>query len=340
MPEYIPAHERLAYLLLDRDSFAEAEERLKFVVAKSPDMPQGHVGLAKVYLGTDRIESAVAHLHIALELAPSLGEAHYLLGRAYQKLGRFREVEVELARGRDSEPFLVPDPWHASIIWARMTLTARAELAAEWIQQGRLEDAAHELERLLERYPESTAVINNLSVAYKRMNRTEDARRLLQGALDGGSNHPTVHVSLARVLMGQGRLQEALGHADSAINLAPMLGPAYFARGVILVRLQNHTDALQAFREATQRDSGGPEAYMNIGRLLVHLKRFGEAEDALRIAIAIAPQSAAARVELAVAYQRQGRLVEAAESLEKAVELDPEYEAAREALRLLRAPQE
>ena len=79
---------------------------------------------------------------------------------------------------------------------------------------------------------------------------------------------------------------------------------------------------------------------MNIGRLLVHLKRFGEAEDALRTAIAIQPQSAAARVELAAAYQRQGRLVEAAENLEKAVELDPEYEAAHGALRSLRGTQE
>ena len=339
-PEYIPAHERLAYLLLDREAFEEAEERLTLVVKTRPDMPQGYVGLAKVKLGTDRIESAVAHLHKALAIEPAYAEAHYLLGRAYQKLGRTRDAEVELARGGHSEPSLFSDPWHASINRARMTLISRQELASEWIRHGRLEDAARELETLRQRYPESTAVINNLSVAYKRMNRMEDARQLLQSALDDGSNHPTVHVSLARVLMEQGRLDEALSHADIAISRAPMLGPAHFSRGVILVRLRKYTEAVEAFREATRRDAGDPEAYLNIGRVLADLHRFAEAEDALRTAIAIEPQSAVARYELATVYQRQGRLVEAAENLEKAVELDPHDEGAREALRSLHGAQE
>lgn len=340
MPEYMPAHERLAFLLMDRGAFEEAEERLTYVVRMRPDMPQGYVGLAKVNLGTDRIESGVAHLKKALELAPAFAEAHYLLGRAYQKLGLSWEAEVALARGGHSEPSMIPDPWHSSINRARMTLVARQELASEWIRRGRLEDAVRELESLRRRYPESTAVINNLAVAYKRMNRTDDARRLLQSALDDGSNHPTVHISLARALMELGRLEEGLDHADSAIKVAPMSGPAYFTRGIILVRLRQYADAVEAFREATRRDPGSSEAYENIGRLLAHLSRWGEAEDALRTAIAVEPHSAVARYELAMVYQQQGRLVEARENLEKAVELDPNDEGAREALRLLRGARE
>ena len=340
VPDYIPAYERLAYLRLERGAFTEARNLFATVVNLNPQVPQGYIGQAKVDLAMGRIESMVARLSKALEVAPTSGESHYLLGRAYQKLGRSWESEVELARGRDSESFLVYDPWHAAVKRSRLTLTARSEMAADWILQGRLEGAVHELELLRQRYPESTAVINNLSIAYRQLNRIEDAKRLLQGALDAGSNHPAVHLSLARVLIEQGRLEEALSHTDSAILLAPMLGPAYFTRGVILVQLRNYMHAVEAFREATRRDPGNPEANINIGRLLVHLNRFEEAENALRTAIAIAPQSAVARYELATVYQRQGRLEDAAENLEKAVRLDPNDEAAREALRLLRGARE
>jgi pentatricopeptide repeat protein len=81
-------------------------------------------------------------------------------------------------------------------------------------------------------------------------------------------------------------------------------------------------EALEHLR-AAQRTQPTVEVYHNMGFVLAELKRFDEAIEAFRAALAIEPDHVGAHAKLGLALGAQGRLVEAAAELRRTLELAP-----------------
>src|SRR6267154_357928 len=105
----------------------EAEKWFEQVASAVPDDPDAYFRLGQASFNAGHLEKAVAALKKSLAVAPHAGddpdaaEAHELMGKAQQKLGRHAEAESELARakqlrGQQPEPGSrqIPDAISAS----------------------------------------------------------------------------------------------------------------------------------------------------------------------------------------------------------------------------------
>ena len=82
-------------------------------------------------------------------------------------------------------------------------------------------------------------------------------------------------------------------------------------------------DALESYREATDRDPGWFEAQYNYGVIAYRLKNYQQSLAACEQALAIQPDSADARYNFALALKAAGYVTDAVNELEKIVETNP-----------------
>jgi len=132
----------------------------------------------------------------------------------------------------------------------------------------------------------------------------------------------------------------ALEQFERAVALDPQYADAQFHVGVALAELTRWGDAVVAYQKALAMPTlTVPDlAHQNMGLALYHLKRYREAEQALRFAISLSPDMQAAYHHLGLVLAADGRPQEARQAFTKARELGPDTpfgEAAAQRLRVL-----
>lgn len=338
-PSYAPAFEKLGSLMLDRNNLSGAKTCYERLVEIAPDEPRGYIGLALVRLGAEDFSQAAEILAKAITLSPNMPQAHYLLGRAYQGLGRLDEAKRELALGSNSVAAPLEDPWSARGSEGRVTVASQIQAATEMLDRGNVDRAAVMLEKILDSEPNDTAVMNNLSVAYLHLNRQDDALRLLKRALHLDSTSAGTQLNLSMAYRSKGDLDNALSHVEQAAALAPWDGRSHRNKGAILAQAGRLDEAIIAFEEAKRVDPGNPYVDGYLGVLFARLKRWDEAIKAFEEAVQRAPGSADWHFRLGFAYVRVNRLDDAISSLRTAQSLEPNNDKIKGLLRRIESNQ-
>lgn len=336
-PDYAPAHQRLGLLLLDRNALQEAGYSFERVVQLRPDEVQGYIGLARVRLRMHEDREAVDVLSKALTIAPDRPEVHYLLGRAYRGLGRVEQGKVELARGGQAQQPVVRDPWRQEMLPLRLTRWLRRSRANDLLAEGQVAAAAEELEGLLADYPDNQNLMNDLAVAYSRLQRDDEAMRLLTDALRINEDHVPTHVNLAMLLGSRRDLARALEHAEKATVLAPKNAGAFSTKAKILLHLRRPDEALASFRQSEFLDPSDPTVHSAIGLTLVQLQRWEEAIKAYEEAVRLDTRSVRDRLRLGLLYRQAGRVEDARATLRAALQIEPDNEQVRQLLQDIEA---
>lgn len=121
---------------------------------------------------------------------------------------------------------------------------------------------------------------------------------------------------------------EALTHFRSAAALLPGWADIHGSIGTVSLKLKRYSDAEQALRKAMEIDAGDFSYPYNLGVCLLQLSKHDEAAAVLRKATELDPESEPACTNLGVAFLAGNQYEEAKVPLERAVELDPEAPAA------------
>ena len=87
--------EGLARLYWRQQKPSDALRYAQEVVSKDPKLASGRMMLGNLYLQTGAKEKAVAELKIAADLSPADPAPHYMLAKAYRKLGMTAEAQLE-----------------------------------------------------------------------------------------------------------------------------------------------------------------------------------------------------------------------------------------------------
>ncbi|MFZ0429107.1 MAG: tetratricopeptide repeat protein [Acidobacteriota bacterium] len=88
---------QIALEYIQEGRFAEARPYAERVVAASPRLYRGHNALGQVLLETGDTEGSIRELERSIELEPLSPESHFLLARAYLKIGRKDDAQRERA---------------------------------------------------------------------------------------------------------------------------------------------------------------------------------------------------------------------------------------------------
>ncbi len=278
--DYPVTYARLGQLFLERDNDAAAEKHLTRYVALRPADSLGHVGLGRVALRRNEPRTAFNHLLKGVECMSNDFQCHYYLGRAYAAIG-----ETELATKHFEISSRLPrDLWFAArdplIREMRQSTPCVENLVWQFELLQNTRDwpgLAHLAEQIIKRRTNDIAMMANLASIYRATKRYDDAHRLLDRALRIEPDLARLHLTRAEVLLAQGDMEAAV----------------------------------TAAREAQRGNSDSAGAYNVMGRALFLLKRYDEAESAMRRCIDLHPGHAGNIKVLAAILRARGMADEA-----------------------------
>ncbi len=248
------------------------------------------------------VAHAIEGFQTAVEKDPRFALAHAGLGEAYWTQYQETKDEAAVTRARTAiTEALRLDP--------EQPLT-RFALARLYQGTGHPDQAAEELQRVLEMQPASDDAHRLLGDILLKRGRSEEALSELKKAVEIRPDYPENQRILGRAHYDLGRYAEAVRFFTRLTELQPdnsrgyqMLGAAYQASGQNSRAIENYE------RSNTIRPD--PKAYANIGIIHYAQRRFREAARALEESVRLDPNSAQQLRYLGDTYHQLGDSVRA-----------------------------
>jgi superkiller protein 3 len=195
-PESVPAHERLALLLISLGQIARAEEALKWALQRAADAPAwAEFGLIEQAQG--KISGATAALEKAIQLDPDMVEAYNSLGTIRMQSGDTARAETAL---RDA---IRVQPNNAA---------SRNNLANLLASTDRLEEALLQYQAALRYGDNYSGARYNYALTLVRMQRLDEAKAQLVALLRADPHDSDAHELLGDVLVREGHTTAAIEH--------------------------------------------------------------------------------------------------------------------------------
>jgi tetratricopeptide (TPR) repeat protein len=117
----------------------------------------------------------------------------------------------------------------------------------------------------------------------------------------------------------------AVRHLERAVALAPGLAAAWNNLGTVAYQTRSFLRAEECFREALRQDPSMYEPLVNLGGVLINLRKLDEALELNIHAVLVRPGDALANAQLGMTYFEVGSLDSAIKYLERARKIDPAH---------------
>lgn len=176
---------------------------------------------------------------------------------------------------------------------------AMVEAAALAIQAGDLVLAEAIYRQIVTSAPESAWAWHELGLIAYRCEQLQKSAALIARAVKADRSQMVFHRNLAEISRRLGRPQDAVYHAQCAVDLNPEDGVSHFNLALALTDAQKLQDALVHYQEAVRFAPGHAYAWNNLGVLLRRFSRPDEARAAFEAALRVQPDQVEARNNLA-----------------------------------------
>jgi tetratricopeptide (TPR) repeat protein len=325
-------------------------------VAKRPDNPRAHDGLAEAYVELGRLDRALHHRREAVRLLPDESRYHYNLALTLSASGRRQEAVQHYQRSLQLAPDEPRTHNNLAILFGEMgnEAAALAHYAAAvrlrprdplyhynhgvaLMRSGRHADAALSFAAALRLRPDYADARFNLATAYVRLNRLHEALAEYAEALRLKPEDVDYRVTYGGALLLAKRPLDALTEFQRALTVRPNDVEAAFGVGNALAALDRTDVAMVQYQSVLRLDPNHASAHFKLGNLLLDLGRVTSAVEHYMAAIRLTPDDAEAHHNLGVAYARLERWDDAGREFEAALRLKPDYADARRNLQQLRS---
>jgi len=206
LPENYLAHNNLGSVLLDAKKIDEAVKHFEISVDLNPKYDPAQYNLAMGLLQQGKKPQALQSIESALQINPNNVLAHLALGRLRLDNGQADEAVKEFQQAIRLEP------GNASLY---------VLLGHALLDQGNLEEAAQQLAevtRLAPYFPEGR---HQLGIALGRLQRWPEAAASLERAVDLSPKNLTFRCDFARALFEMGEHQRSAGQYEKAAEIRP-----------------------------------------------------------------------------------------------------------------------
>lgn len=224
-----------------------------------------HLNLGATLADQGKLDEAIAHYQLAVQIKPQYAEAHYNLGVALAAQGKSDEA---IARYEQALRF---KPDYAD---------AHNNLGNALLAQGRLSDAVQHYQRAIQFKPLLAEGHYNLGNALTRQGRLEEAMQSYRRAVEIRPGYADAHFNWANRLAEAGRLDEAIEHYQQAIRLKPGSAEAHNNLANKLAAQKKFDAAARHYEQAIRLRPDYAEACNNYG---VTLAGQGKLEEAIQL---------------------------------------------------------
>jgi len=261
-PHSVPAQRGLASGLFNLGRFAEAAQIFENIAAAAPpDAAKDFLAHARdSFLGADEKAEALRLCRRLMEIAP--GDAGNL-----KKMGTILGDRGEL---------------NEALLCFEEALRIDPSDAAAWVQRGDAECLAGRPQNAVAFYDEAISIDGkmarawaNKGIALDTLNRTGDAARCLETALELEPGDDEIRMALCEVLIKLGHFTETLGILQELVARSPGLTLAWMRIGDAQQALSHHELALEAYEKATAIDEA--EANLKKAMAFYNMEKYPEA---------------------------------------------------------------
>lgn len=319
---YAPAHWRRGLWLLRLGRVDEAEVAFRQATQVNPHDPGGWVGQARVLLSRGKYEQAVQLLRdrVVANWA-DYGYARRLLGTAYRHLGQEAAARRELAHSRGSLP-VWEDAWVDEVEALATGFSAIMKRADVLIARGQLRQALALVTPWRKPQPTNPDLLNKIAEAHFGLGEPQRARDALMIAAQAHPKHFPTHLNLSLAYEQTSDMRLALRHANEAIALNPVSGPAYLQKARLYTIIENYESAVEPLEQAVRYGVLDADTLLMLGNIQARLNRWQAAAETFEIVTRQHPDQASAFAMLARARGEVGAMNEAWAALQHAAELD------------------
>jgi tetratricopeptide (TPR) repeat protein len=275
-PKYVPAELHLGGYLLASGKWQEAAQFYGAMVARHPDRAEAYYGLGRVKAVRNDLDGAVDLLRKACNLFPNFGPAHYGLAQAYKRLGKTDLALKQLALYEKSA-MLSPDV-HDQLLDNVKALNANTQdqlgPGLELAKEGRLEEAAGVLERVLEKNPGFAEAHVKLIAIYAQIQQPLKGEEHFQAAVRLEPQNPESYFEIGLLFASQEKFVEAEVAFRKVLEINPQHPAAQLNLGSMLEAQGKLPDAMAEYQKALDKNPEDAQVHFSLGRILVNQEDF------------------------------------------------------------------
>ena len=291
-----------AYQLYLQEKYVQAESLLVANGCLNVPSAEAMELMAKIHVAQIKHEEAVDFYRRTLKYEPDRKSAWLGLINSLQELGQLEETAKTLQKARKKFP---DDP---------QFLYQEGQLA---IKQEQFEQAARLLEKTIHQDSTLVQAYYALANTYFRLGMKEAGDKMMQ-------HYKQLSEKIKDLELDYRIAQLNPGSAEAHYNLAR----AY-------ERVRDYPHAIAEYKRTIDLNPNFPEAYNNLGILFFRFNKFQEAEILFKQAVSLSDSTPKYHFNLGAVYAKLGKIDQAKYHWQHALRLDPDYEKARQFLKLL-----
>jgi tetratricopeptide (TPR) repeat protein len=250
-PARANTYANLGMLQMARGNKESAEAAFKKAVEIDPKSVPARLALANYYAASDQRPLAEQTLKDALALEPK----NRLTNRALALLA--------IANGKpaDAEPYL------QTMAAASNQPSEKLSVADYYLAMGRKDDAARLLEELAASAEMYVPAKVRLATLAASQNERQRANQIVDEVLVRDAKAGSALELKARLLLADGKRDQALDKAKAAVAAEPRLVPAQYTLGLTYLALNDADNARKAFEETLKLNPRAAAAQMQLARI-------------------------------------------------------------------------
>lgn len=287
-PRDAGVHSRYGIFLQQQGRGVEAIAHFRSALELNPRSAEHSYNLALALLQENRAADALG----VLDQYPGAGADRWALrGAVLNGLDRTPEAADALRRA------VALDPNNADSLYDLALTLLKVDASAE---------AAALLDRGRRRFPRIAKLHAASGMVAYLNGRNAEAVKAYEAAVRLEPAAPDLHASLGDVYDATGDLARAESAYRTSLRLDPAVAAVHVKLGRNLAKLQRPRDAERAFASALERDALNADAHFQLGKLAATRNEHTRAIEHYRQAVATAPGLKEAWYQLGISYKRAG----------------------------------
>jgi tetratricopeptide (TPR) repeat protein len=305
-----------AETLLQKQQYAEAEQKLATLVSEQAENPQAWFDLGFAQSHLNKTGEAVASYRKAAGLSPKWFEANLNLGVALAKSNDYAAATPVLQHAVTLKP----------TAGGNKALSKAWQSLAQVLEKTDAKAAAAAYDKAVELDASQTELTLNAGRALQSANDLPGAEEHFRKSADSGNAQGMV--MLINLLSGQKRYTEAEGWLTKYVAKNPQDSKARFQLGRFLASQGKSQEAIAVLQNQSQlngQPAGNPEIDRELAELYLQTKQYAQAEPLFRGLSQTTTTDPDLHFGLGVAVLHQLKYAEAEREFIQTVKLKPDY---------------